>query len=62
MLRAYTRAGYWLRARLCGADGGDVPGWVMVTMMTAVIVVALMGVAKTKLEDLFQSAIAQVHP
>jgi len=60
MLRAYTRSTYWLQGRLDRGDAGDVPGWVMVTMMTALIVAALMGVASRQLQDLFTSAIEKV--
>lgn len=29
------------------ADRGDVPGWVMITMMTAIVVIALLAVFRT---------------
>jgi hypothetical protein len=41
-------------------DRGDVPGWVMVTVMTAALVVALMAVAVPKLRDVFTNAIDSV--
>jgi hypothetical protein len=41
-------------------DRGDVPGWVMVTVMTAALVVALMAVAVPKLRDVFNNAIDSV--
>jgi hypothetical protein len=36
----------WLRARhdAMRGDRGDVPGWVMVTVMTAILVVAILGI------------------
>lgn len=43
-----------------GGDRGDVPGWVMVTVMTAALVVALMAVAVPKLRDVFNNAIDSV--
>jgi len=60
---------YWtvLRTRLDaagrargGRDRGDVPGWVMVTLMTAGLVAALAALAGNKLADLFNSAIDTV--
>ncbi|KPM51540.1 hypothetical protein CcI49_33200 [Frankia sp. CcI49] len=50
------------RARLvaAGADRGDVPGWVMVTVMTAALVVAIATLATPALQTLFTSAIEQV--
>ena len=42
------------------ADRGDVPGWVLVTMMTAGLVVLLWGVAGPALTGLFNQAITSV--
>ena len=39
-------------------DRGDVPGWVLVTIMTAGLVAALWAVSGGTLVDVFQSAIA----
>ena len=41
-------------------DRGDVPGWVLVTLMTAGLVVLLWGVAGPALTNLFQQAISSV--
>jgi len=41
-------------------DRGDVPGWVLVTLMTAGLVLALWAVAGPALTNLFESAIARV--
>jgi hypothetical protein len=38
-------------------DRGDVPGWVLVTLMTAGLVLALWGVARDRLADVFNNAI-----
>ena len=64
-----TNAGGW-RHRLAGAvlqrvggrerERGDVPGWVLVTLMTAGLVTALWLVAGSTLSDVFESAIAGV--
>ncbi|WP_285103177.1 hypothetical protein [Promicromonospora sp. MEB111] len=42
------------------AERGDVPGWVLVTLMTAGLVVALWAVAGPLLEDAFRQAISSV--
>ena len=41
-------------------EQGDVPGWVLITLMTAGIVVALWAVAAPALSQLFSSAIERV--
>lgn len=45
-----------VRARRYG-DRGDVPGWVLVTLMTAGLVVVLWGVARDRLTEVFNDAI-----
>jgi hypothetical protein len=42
------------------ADRGDVPGWVLITLMTAGLVAALWAVAGPALTNLFTSAIESV--
>jgi hypothetical protein len=42
-------------------ERGDVPGWVLVTVMTAALVVALMAVAGPKLTSAFTRAINSVN-
>lgn len=42
------------------ADRGDVPGWVMLTLMSAVLVAGLLLIARPALEGLFQDAINRV--
>ncbi|MCW2777518.1 MAG: hypothetical protein JWN17_1243 [Frankiales bacterium] len=51
------------RNRVAGVDRerGDVPGWVMITLMTAGIVALIWGVAQTALKDLFDKAITNVQ-
>ncbi|MGP9538969.1 hypothetical protein ACT3SP_13230 [Brachybacterium sp. AOP43-C2-M15] len=46
-----------LRARLA-SDRGDVPGWVLITLMTAGILVALWAVASEQIVQIFQNAMA----
>lgn len=41
-------------------ERGDVPGWVLVTLMTAGLVLAIWAVAGPALTDLFASAIERV--
>ncbi|KJE23731.1 hypothetical protein FF36_01916 [Frankia torreyi] len=43
-----------------GRDRGDVPGWVMITVMTAALVVAIATLATPALQNLFTSAINSV--
>ncbi|WP_426567064.1 hypothetical protein ACPPVT_05710 [Angustibacter sp. McL0619] len=43
-------------------DRGDVPGWVLVTIMTAGLVAALWAVAGPTLNDLFVNSINSVAP
>lgn len=43
-------------------ERGDVPGWVMITLMSAVLVAALLAVAAPALEGLFNEAINRVSP
>lgn len=41
-------------------ERGDVPGWVLVTLMTAGLVVAIWTLAGPALADLFQQALSRV--
>ena len=41
-------------------DRGDVPGWVMVTVMSAILVVALLAVFEQPLKDAVTSALNKV--
>lgn len=41
-------------------DSGDVPGWVLVTLMTAGLVVVLWAVAGNQLTQVFSDAITNV--
>lgn len=42
------------------AEAGDVPGWVMITLMTAALVVMLWAIAGPALTDLFNNAIDRI--
>lgn len=48
-----------LRVRLC-SDRGDVPGWVLITLMTAGLVIIIWGLAGPALSQVFQQAIDRV--
>ena len=41
-------------------ERGDVPGWVMITLMSAVLVAALLALAGPALEGLFNQAMDKV--
>jgi hypothetical protein len=43
-----------------GRERGDVPGWVMVTVMTAGMVVAIFAVFKDAITEAVQNALSQV--
>lgn len=43
-----------------GTERGDVPGWVMITLMSAVLVAALLALAGPALEGLFNQAMQKV--
>jgi hypothetical protein len=53
---------YWRDAREASpqSDRGDVPGWVLITLMTAGLVALIWGVAGPRLADVFTSAIDSV--
>ncbi|WP_421736072.1 hypothetical protein [Cellulomonas sp.] len=53
-------AGVQRRLRAGGADRGDVPGWVLVTLMTAGLVTALWIIAGDALGRVFEDAITSV--
>lgn len=42
------------------SDKGDVPGWVLVTLMTAGLVVLLWAVAGPALKTIFNNAVSKV--
>lgn len=46
--------------RMLHEDDGDVPGWVLVTLMTAGLVIAIWALAGPALADLFQQALDRV--
>jgi hypothetical protein len=48
------------KAKLITSDRGDVPGWVLITLMTAGLVVLIWAYAGPALEGVFQQALNRV--
>jgi hypothetical protein len=46
--------------RLARDEQGDVPGWVLITLMTAGLVLVIWGLAGPALSDVFEQAISRV--
>ena len=49
-----------LVATFVRSEVGDVPGWVLITLMTAALVVLIWALAGPALSEIFQNAIAKV--
>ena len=49
-----------LKPRQARRDRGDVPGWVLITVMTAGLVVAIWQLAGTQLQRMLQDALDSV--
>jgi hypothetical protein len=45
---------------ITGDERGDVPGWVLITLMTAGLVIIIWGLAGPALSSVFEQAIARV--
>jgi hypothetical protein len=60
MTRALIRAQCTLTTAVRRDERGDVPGWVMITLMTAGIVAVLWKVAGDELEAMFRRAMNNV--
>ena len=62
MTTTLTKLTIWLRQRAAAAhqERGAIPGWVMVTLMTAAIVAAVWALAEPALTRLFNDAIDDV--
>ncbi len=55
IMQRAVRAGTRLRE-----ERGDVPGWVLITLMTAALVVLIWALAGPALSEIFQNAITKV--
>ncbi|WP_068401557.1 hypothetical protein [Kribbia dieselivorans] len=61
LIRVRNRLAAALDARLSGdRERGDVPGWVLITLMTAGLVTMLWVVADTQLKSMFTDALSGV--
>lgn len=60
LTRAISNYSARLTAWAHQSERGDVPGWVLITIMTAGLVAALWLVAEPLLSDLFSSAVSGV--
>jgi hypothetical protein len=49
----------WL-VGLVGDEEGDVPGWVLIVLMTSALVVAIWGVARDRLISIVSAALSSV--
>jgi hypothetical protein len=47
-------------AILLSHESGDVPGWVLITLMTAGLVIVIWGLAGPALSEIFANAISKV--
>jgi hypothetical protein len=43
-----------------GRENGDVPGWVLIVLMTSALVVAIWGIARDRLVSIVSSALSSV--
>jgi hypothetical protein len=59
MLKLQTH-GWRIVQRLKGEERGDVPGWVLITLMTAGLVIIIWAIAGPALSNVFQQAISRV--
>jgi hypothetical protein len=57
---ALTRLWLELAAPRVRDERGDVPGWVLVTVMTAGLVMVIWGVAESQLRSMLSSALGSV--
>lgn len=60
LTKAQIRLRHALHGRLADPERGDVPGWVLITLMTAGLVAALWGIAEGQLKTLFTEALNSV--
>lgn len=58
--RSRVKALAWRVREDIREDRGDVPGWVLITLMTAGLVVLIWALAGPALQNLFEQAISRV--
>ena len=62
LLHLLIAAGTWVRRRRAGGEErGDVPGWVLITVMTAGLVAGLWAIAGPALEGMLRQALDSVR-
>ncbi len=54
------RSGMRRLANLLRHEGGDVPGWVLISLMTAGLVIAIWAIAGPALGQIFETALERV--
>lgn len=59
-MHLFNRIATYLTIDSLHDDRGDVPGWVMITLMSAILVAGLLALAGPALNGLFEEAIARV--
>lgn len=59
LIKAHIRLSDGVRraARRCSEETGDVPGWVLITLMTAALVTGIWAVAGPRLTSMFEEAL-----
>jgi hypothetical protein len=62
VLAATTRLHMSVASASRRAERGDVPGWVLVTLMTAGIVAVIWGLAQEQLKEILDGALDNVQP
>lgn len=62
LIKAHIRLGGAIRRARTRLDDetGDVPGWVLITLMTAALVTGLWAIAGERLEAMFEQALDDV--
>lgn len=57
----FQKIGVWLQSRLAhDRERGDVPGWVMIVIMTAGLVIVIWALAGEALSRVFETAILRI--
>jgi hypothetical protein len=59
-LRTWLAAGIWRPERRHRSERGDVPGWVLITVMTAGLVAGLWAIAGPQLSSMLRAALSSV--
>ena len=60
-MKGHTMQNWMIKLRhSLSAERSDVPGWVLITLMTAGLVIVIWGLAGPALSNVFQQAIARV--